>query len=180
MKREAAAAFVTLCLLTGCKERGRPDPNVQMAPSHQRQESPPTETGSTATTGTSSKMPPVPARLEVPVEVVKAFSGLKLKWKDNSIGQEGTLEVPMGKAVPIPGSDLSVRADAYLPAFTMTAEVITSTGVEEQNPASRITVIEKGKEIFTGWIFNRFPDVHPFQHPRFALFLEGGIPRKSS
>jgi hypothetical protein len=95
------------------------------------------------------------------------------------MGQEGTLDVPTGKAVPIPGSDLSVRADAYLPAFTMTAEIITSTGVDEQNPAARITVQEKGKDIFTGWIFNRFPDVHPFQHPRFALLLEGGIRRKS-
>jgi hypothetical protein len=125
-------------------------------------------------------MPPVPVRLEVPPEVVKAFSGLRLKWKDNSMGREGTLEVPMGKAVPIPGGDLSVRADAYLPAFTMTAEVITSKGAEEGNPAARITVLEKGKEIFAGWIFSRFPDVHPFQHPRFALLLEGGIPRKAS
>ena len=72
-----------------------------------------------------------------------------------------------------------VRADVFLPAFTMAAASITSEGVEPQNAAARITVLDKGKEIFGGWIFTRFPDVHPFTHPRFELLLEGGVPRKS-
>jgi hypothetical protein len=112
--------------------------------------------------------------------VVQAYSGLRLKWKDSSDGREGTVEVPLGKSAPIPGSDLSVRADAFLPAFSMTADAITSTGVEEENPAARIAVLQKGQEIFSGWIFTRFPDVHPFEHPRVSLRLEGGVRRKTS
>ena len=46
----------------------------------------------------------------------------------------------------------------------MSGGTITSEGVEAQNPAARITVFEKGKEIFAGWIFTRFPDVHPFEN----------------
>ena len=65
----------------------------------------------------------------------------------------------------------------YLPAFTMSADAITSSGTGEENPAARIQVTEGGKDLFGGWIFNRFPDVHPFQHPRFSIKLEGGIRR---
>jgi len=52
--------------------------------------------------------------------------------------------------------------------------------IVRRNPAARIAVVEKGNEIFAGWIFTRFPDVHPFQHPRFSLTLEGGVPRKKA
>ncbi|HEX7251804.1 MAG TPA: hypothetical protein VF376_02900 [Thermoanaerobaculia bacterium] len=166
----AAAAAVTL---SACRERGRPDPNIRMAISHERAE--PASAG-------GSNNPAVPTSLQVPPEVLKAYSGIRLTWKDSSTKKEGIVEVPLGEVVPIPGSgpDLAVRADAYLPAFTMSADVITSTGVEEQNPAARITVLEKGQEIFGGWIFTRFPDVHPFQHPRISLLLAGGVHRKAS
>ncbi len=87
--------------------------------------------------------------------------------------------MPIGATAPLPEASLVVRADAFLPAFTMAGGVVTSEGVEPQNEAARITVLESGKEIFGGWIFKRFPDVHPFSHPRFKLLLEGGVPRSS-
>jgi hypothetical protein len=61
----------------------------------------------------------------------------------------------------------------------MTADAITSSSFEPENPAARIEVLEKGNSIFSGWVFTRFPDVHPFQHPRFSLRLEGGVRRSS-
>ena len=36
-------------------------------------------------------------------------------------------------------------------------------------------VLENGNEVFAGWIFQNFPDVHPFTHERYALKLEGGV-----
>jgi hypothetical protein len=36
-------------------------------------------------------------------------------------------------------------------------------------------VVEKGKEIFGGWIFTNFPDVHPFEHPRYSLRLASAV-----
>jgi len=168
----AAIAAATALVLLACREHGRPDPNVRMAISHERTE--PADGGGSAN-------PAVPSKLQIPPEVLKVYSGIRMTWKDASSKKEGSLEAPLGQVVPIPGSDsdLAVRADAYLPAFTMSADVITSSGVEEQNPAARITVLEKGQEIWAGWIFNRFPDVHPFQHPRFSLLLAGGVRRKA-
>jgi hypothetical protein len=154
-----------------CRERGRPDPNIRMAVSHEP----------AAPADASKKQgETVPTKLVVPPEVTAAFSGIRLGWKDSSNGKSGTLEVPIGGKTPLPGSDLEVRADVYLPSFSMTSEEITSSSTGEENPAARIAVVEKGKEIFAGWIFTRFPDVHPFQHPRFSLTLEGGVPRKAA
>jgi hypothetical protein len=157
-----------------CQERGRPDPDIRMAVSHEPSvagESGGREEGDAGA---------VPTRLEVPPEVQSAYSGLRLRWKDKQNGKEGVVDVPLGGGVPLPDPTLVVRGDVYLPAFTMGGGAITSDGVEEQNPAARITVFEKGNPIFGGWIFTRFPDVHPFTHARYELRLEGGIKRSAA
>ncbi len=117
----------------------------------------------------------VPAQLAIPPEVAHEYTGIRLTWKDQSDGKSGTIEVPLGGETPLPDPSLVVKTDAFLPAFTMGAGSITSEGVEPTNPAARIAVFEKGQQIFGGWIFTKFPDVHPFTHKRFELRLEGGI-----
>ena len=178
----AACALAAVPL--GCKERGRPDPNVHMAVSHERAIDAAAAGGQMQGQGQAQAQSQgagpgsdVPTRLEVPPEVQHAYTGIKVAWKDKSDGKEGVLEIPLGGGKPLPDPTLVLRADVYLPAFTMGGGAITSEGVAEQNPAARITVFDKGKEIFGGWIFTRFPDVHPFTHPRFQLHLEGGIPK---
>jgi len=153
-----------------------------MAVSHERApaaDGAPAETGEGAPAeaggGGGAGAPKVPTRLVVPPEVAKTYSAIRLTWKDSGAAREGTLDVPLGGSARIPDSDLEVRADVFLPAFTMAAEEITSNGVELSNPAARITVLEKGKEIFGGWIFTNFPDVHPFEHPRYSLRLAGAV-----
>jgi hypothetical protein len=168
-RRRAVAATICL-LLASCRERGRPDPNIHMAVSHEPAEAEPAAGGGGAT---------APTRLEVPPEVAQAYSGIRLRWTDSKDGKEGVIEVPLGGATPLPDPSLVVRGDVFLPAFSMAGGVVTSEGVEPQNPAARITVLEGGREIFGGWIFTRFPDVHPFSHPRYKLLLEGGVPRAS-
>jgi hypothetical protein len=168
-------ALALLALAAGlgfgaCRERGRPDPSIRMAVSHDR----------AAAGGGKELGETVPTKLVVPPEVTAAYSAIKLGWKDSETGKEGTVEVPIGGSAPLSGSDLEIRADVFLPSFSMSAEEITSTGTGQENPAARIAVLEKGNEIFAGWIFTRFPEVHPFQHPRFSLRLEGGVPRKEA
>ncbi len=169
MRLLLALLTISVMALSGCREHGRPDPNIRMATSHEKEE---------ASGGEGSSA--VPNRLEVPPEVLKAYSGIWLRWKDSGDNKEGTLEVPLEGTARIPNSEIEVRADLFLPAFTMSQQTITSSGTEPANPAARITVLDKGQEIFGGWIFTRFPDVHPFQHPRYSLLLEGGVPRKAS
>ena len=175
------AGLTAMAGLSGCREHGRPDPNVRMAISHRPEGAP--DSGSTDAAGApaqggAGKNPEMPTRLEVPPEVEQAWGGVRIAWSDRSNGQTGVIEVPLGGATPLPDPALVVRADVFLPSFTMGGGAITSAGVEPQNPAARIAVFEKNKEVFAGWIFAKFPDVHPFTHPRFQLRLEGGVPRK--
>jgi len=169
MKSRVGIGLLVIAL-GACQERGRPDPSIRMAVSHE-----PSESADAAEGGADAGA--VPTRLEVPPEVQAAFSGVRLRWKDKQTGKEGVIEVPLGSGTALPDPTLVVRGDVYLPAFSMGGGAITSDGIEEQNPAARITVFEKGKEIFGGWIFTRFPDVHPFSHARYELRLEGGVKR---
>ena len=168
MKRWIVLAAVLTLTTAACRERGRPDPNIRMAVSHE------TTDGSRGQGG-DGEAGSVPTRLEVPPEVQGAYSGVRLRWKDRQSRKEGVIEVPLGGSAPLPDSSLVVRGDVFLPSFSMGGGAITSDGIEEKNPAARITVIEKDKEIFGGWIFTRFPDVHPFSHARYELRLEGGV-----
>jgi Uncharacterized protein conserved in bacteria (DUF2155) len=170
----AAVSLAILMAAPACKERGRPDPNVRMAISHELAVQPSGAAGS----GSGMNAGPgadVPNSVEVPPEVSHMYTGVKIAWKDKSDGKEGVIEVPLGGGTPLPDPSLVVKADVFLPNFTMGGGAITSEGVEPQNPAARVKVFDKGKEIFAGWIFTRFPDVHPFNHPRFQLHLEGGV-----
>lgn len=179
----AGLALASVLVSAGCQEKGRPEPGVQMAPSHER-EAPSrggeggAEAGSVAGTETGPSapgLPKVPTRLVVPPEIAKTYSAIRVTWKDSAGGKEGALDIPLGGSARVPNSELEVRADVFLPAFTMTADEITSNGVELTNPAARLTVVEKDKQVFSGWIFTNFPDVHPFEHPRFSLRLAGGV-----
>jgi hypothetical protein len=183
--RVLAAAGLGLGMgLAACRERSRPDPEIHLAISHEPEEQAaanPHGGGSPSGEAAAPEgAPAAPTRLEVPPEVQQAWSGIRLRWKDVQSNAEGTVDVPLGGAVPLPDPQIVVRGDVFLPAFTMSAGAITSQGVEPQNPAARITVFEQGKEIFGGWIFTRFPDVHPFTHPKYQLRLEGGVPRAKS
>ena len=159
-----------------CRERGRPDPAVRMAPSHDVEQA----AGEQAQGQQGQGGQQTPNRVDIPPEVQEAYSGIRVHWKDSQSGKEGELDVPLGGSATIPGSTLEVQGEIYLPAFAMSATSITSSGIEEQNPAARIGVAEDGKEIFGGWIFTRFPDVHPFEHPRYSLRLVGGIPKAAA
>ena len=180
------AALLSLAAAAGCRQRGRPDPSVRMAASHDPEaapgnasEAPASDGAAGRAAGSAGSAQKPPTRLEIPPEVEKAWAGIRLHWKDSSNGKEGSIDVPIGGVAPIPGSDLQVRADVFLPAFTMSNDAITSSSVEAENPAARISIAEKGALVFEGWLFTRFPDVHPFQHPRFSIRLEGGVRRTS-
>ena len=153
--------------------RAGPDPNVRMAISHDA----PSDDAAKPRSGERRPGARSHAARGAARGGAGVLAGSSSRWKDKASGKEGVDRGPARGRPPLPDPSLVVRADVFLPAFTMGGGAITSDGVEPQNPAARITVFEKGKEIFAGWIFTRFPDVHPFTHPRFELQLEGGVPK---
>ena len=80
----------------------------------------------------------------------------------------------------IPDSNLTVKVGPFLPDFKMSAQTITSTSGEPNNPSVGIAVLENGNKIFPatgewGWLYSKFPTIHSFQHERFGLVLKEGV-----
>lgn len=85
--------------------------------------------------------------------------------------------VNLGGQLDIPGSKLHVNVGDFLPALQVSGNEVTSAGNDPTNPAVHVTVIEEGKEIFKGWLFGKFPDMQPFEHPAYKITLIAGVPK---
>ena len=75
----------------------------------------------------------------------------------------------------VPDSDLTLKIGAFFPHFTMTADTITSASNNLENPALQIEIRQAGKEAFKGWLFGKFPAVHPFQNDKYGVILLEGV-----
>jgi hypothetical protein len=114
-------------------------------------------------------------KVVVPDDVKAAWKAVKVEveFKEKKTKKEFT--VPVLSEYKVPDTDLVLNVGDFLPHFSMTAEQITSSSNNPENPACNIEVLEGGKQVFKGWLFARFPDVHPFQHDKFAVKLLEGV-----
>ncbi|HEX9081590.1 MAG TPA: hypothetical protein VF768_04880 [Holophagaceae bacterium] len=123
------------------------------------------------------------AAMEAPVRLTAAqkarWTGMKLGVIDLAAKKETPVDVPVGSEFALPGSDLRVRILALVPDFTLDNGVITSRTDQDRNPAAQVLLTENGRELFRGWLFARFPETHPFEHPRYALRLLELEPEKA-
>jgi len=89
-----------------------------------------------------------------------------------------TLTVSLGGEAAVPGSKLRLRASEFLPALQVKDNEITSASNEPSNPAALVTIWDEGKQVFQGWLFGKFPDMQPFEHPKYRVTLIDGVPAK--
>jgi len=75
----------------------------------------------------------------------------------------------------VPGSNLKITVGEFLPDFKMEGLNITSLSNDPNNPAVNVKVFEGDKEVFKGWLYSKFPAIHPFEHPTYALLLKDGV-----
>ncbi|MCC7201297.1 MAG: DUF2155 domain-containing protein [Nitrospirae bacterium] len=104
---------------------------------------------------------------------------IKGKWKvvvltvmDKQTMSGKDYNVPIGGKFTISGSNIEVQTGTFLPDFQITDNVYSTASAELNNPAIQVEVTEGGKEIFKGWLFQKYPTVHPFKHERFFLSLK--------
>jgi len=121
----------------------------------------------------------VNTELHLAPEIAAAWSGVTLHVEDRTGGSSHDVEVPLGKATALPGTDLTVTVDTFVPDFVMGADGIGTRSADPNNPAAHVTIVEAGKTVFDGWLFQKMPDIHPFTHERYAVVLSGGIPAKA-
>ena len=111
------------------------------------------------------------ATVSIPPDVKGKWKSIKITVEDKKAKSKKDYTVKLGESMDIPGSKLNVKAVEFVPAFVMQGLNITSASNEPTNPAAKIIVTEGGKEVFNGWLFQKFPTTHAFTHPDYAITL---------
>jgi len=115
--------------------------------------------------------------IRVPDEVKGKWQAVKLRVEEKSgATTPQVFTVRLGGQFDIPGSKLRVRVGEFLPALQVSGNEVTSASNNPSNPAVMVTVEEDGKESFKGWLFGKFPEMQPFDHPMYRITLVEGVP----
>jgi len=108
------------------------------------------------------------------------WQAVKLRVEEKRGGKAPQVyTVKLGGQLDIPGSALRVRIGEFLPALQVSGNEVTSASNDPTNPAVMVTVSEGGKETFKGWLFAKFPEMQPFEHPTYRITLVEGVPASS-
>ncbi len=158
-----SAGLMLLFSLGACKKKEEAPPPV---PPHGTQ---PTDVAPTV------MMPKGETKIVVPETVKGKWDAVKLEIVDKTTSKKETVTVKLNSEYKIPNSNLKIKVGEFLPDFRMDGLTITSASNEPKNPAVRVIVYEGDKEIFKGWLYSKFPTIHPFQHDKYALTLVEGI-----
>ncbi|MGD0884451.1 MAG: DUF2155 domain-containing protein [Thermodesulfovibrionales bacterium] len=172
MKRFLAISLGVVMILSfglgACKKKEQPSaPNIpQMAPGSQMPQ---------------GQMPPgmsitkTPLKVVVPDFVKGKWSGVKLLLDDKATKKSTEFTVNLNSQLKVPNTDLTVAVGDFLPDFRMDQGTISSASNDLNNPAVSIKVTEGDKEIFKGWLYLKFPTIHPFEHPKYGLTMKEAI-----
>ncbi len=126
-------------------------------------------------------MPKGETSVSVPDAVKGKWKGVVLVVEDKTTKKSAEYKVNLNSELKIPNSNLKVEVGEFLPDFRMNGLEITSTSNDPNNPAVGIRVFEGGKQIFPapgkkwGWLYAKFPTMHPFEHAQYAIGLKEGI-----
>ena len=131
------------------KDMAKPQPSMETTPPHP--------------TGAKEKA------IVVPDEVKKKWKTVSLKFIAD--GKESPLTVKVGEMVNISGTTLSIKAEAFLPDYSIEMGRITTKSNEPKNPAVLVELFDKGKSIAKGWVFERLPDFNSYQHEKYRIVL---------
>jgi hypothetical protein len=111
--------------------------------------------------------------IEVPEEVKEKWKEVSIHVRDKKSGESKHYKVQINGNFKVPGTDLDINVGEFLPHFTMpTGGKITSASNEPNNPALQVTIKEKSEEKYRGWLFSNFPDMHAFEHEKYAVTLD--------
>jgi hypothetical protein len=130
--------------------------------------------------GHSADGPKTVFTVVVPPEVEEKWTAVVIVVEDKQTNTQEEFTTDIGSELAIPDSDLVVKVGPFLPDFKMSADTITSTTADPNNPAVGIAVLQNGNKIFPpsgewGWLYAKFPTIHSFQHDRFGLMLKAGL-----
>jgi hypothetical protein len=157
---------------TGCKKK-QPPPPPPMPP--QGAPGQPGMPGMPGAPHGEAGAPPVEKKVVVPDAVKGAWKAVKIEVEFKEKKSKKAFTIPLNSDFKVPGTDLTLKVGNFLPHFAMAADQITSSSNNPENPAAQLEVFQGGKEVFHGWLFAKFPAVHPFTHDKYGVALLEGV-----
>ena len=121
-------------------------------------------------------MPPSESMKTVVPEAVRGkWKAVTLTVVDRETSNVKDYTATLGGKLTIPNTNIVIQVVDFLPDFKIEGTVFTSASAEPLNPAARVQITEGGQEIFKGWLFQKFPSMHPFEHQRISITLKSGV-----
>ena len=113
----------------------------------------------------------------VPKEVKGQWKAVKIMVRNKIDESRSSMKTAsLGSSFNLGGSGIKVTVGPFMPNFVMTKNNYSSNGNELINPAVRLRVEDKGKILFEGWAFAKYPTMYAFEHDEFAFQLMDYIP----
>ncbi|BCB96180.1 lipoprotein [Dissulfurispira thermophila] len=165
-----AVGFVLLIMVVGCKKKE--EQPVPKTPIGQAPMSAPMQPSMSPHGTTGSK---VEKKILVPDSVKAKWGKVKFTIEDKTTKKSSEYTVNIGSEFKVPNTNLKIVVGEFLPDFRMDETTITSASDMPNNPAVRVEVFEAGKTIFKGWLYSKFPTIHPFEHERYGITLKEGV-----
>ena len=117
-----------------------------------------------------------PSAVVVPDQVKGKWKAVQIRVADKEAHLKKVYTLNIGSEFKLPGSDLTLLVEAFLPHFVMEGTTLTSQSNDLVNPAAQLVIREGGKEIYKGWLFSLYPTAHAYQHPRYGFTLVDYLP----
>ncbi len=119
--------------------------------------------------------------ITVPKSVAGKWKAVKILVRDKSDEERNTIQtVELGSTFQLGDSGITVSAGPFFPNFVLDQTRYTSMDNTLGNPAIHLVITEKGKEIYNGWTFAKYPGLYAFEHKRYSLQLMDFIPAPTS
>ena len=175
MKKQVLAVVCGLSLLLAagaCKKKEEKPPVPQTGMPGQQQGAP---------AGHDVMIPKGQSTVVVPDAVKGQWKAVVLVVTDKKSNKQNEYTVNLNSDFNVPGSGLKVQVGEFLPDFKMNGLEITSSSNNPNNPAVAVNVSDGGNQIFPpagkkwGWLYTKFPTMHPFEHPNYGIALKAGV-----
>jgi len=111
--------------------------------------------------------------VSVPPDVQTKWKSVVIEVANKQTGEQKDYVVDISQGLIVPNTKIRVSVLTFLPDFSMSSKGITSLSNEPRNPAAEVVIYEDGNKIFEGWLFQKLPTLHPFEHKVYAIKLKG-------
>jgi hypothetical protein len=116
-----------------------------------------------------------PSKVVIPDAVKGKWDAVKIAIEDKKANKTEDVTIKLNGEYAIKGSNLKIKVGDFLPDFKMDGGTISSASDKPNNPAVQVMIYEGDKEIFKGWLYSKFPAIHPFQHEKYGLTLKEAL-----